>query len=238
MRSLDEVAHDLHWCAPWAVELFDRLLDEYRQLLRTNPDEEHLQRLRVWEGNAPGRRRHCYPPVALARPGLEAIVRAEVMSRGARLMSRLSGPAAAEVSTLFAQFESQRPVRPGLEELGRLLRGLRRQGARLRCQLRDWPLELPAPLSEVAYEIVAEGLRNALRHGDGSGRVSLVVERAPFHLRLRISNPLAGPLCDSGSGLGLRHLRWRVRTCEGRYRFGQVGRRARLEVLLPLAIAP
>lgn len=103
------------------------------------------------------------------------------------------------------------------------------------CHLRSWPLELPVVLSEIAYEIVAEGLRNALRHGDGSQRAALRVELREGFLRLEVRNPLRGPLQTGGSGLGLRHLRWRVRSCQGRYRFHQVGRQARLQVRLPLA---
>lgn len=237
LRTLDQVASDLHWCAPWALTLFQDLLAEYRQLLETDPDEKHLAQLRVYEGRAPGRRRHCHPPVALARPGLEAIVRQEVLRRGQRLAHRLDGagrPEATQVRSLLLQFERQQPERRGMDGLPHLLRSLRRQGAQLACQLHTWPLELPDLLSEIAYEIVAEGLRNALRHGDGSQRVALKVELRQGVLRLEIRNPVDRPLKREGSGLGLRHLRWRVRSCQGRSRFSQQGNQARLQVQLPL----
>ena len=121
-----------------------------------------------------------------------------------------------------------------LDGLPHLLSSLRRPGAQLACHLRSWPLELPDLLSEIAYEIVAEGLRNALRHGDGSQRVALLVELRNGILRLEIRNPIQGILKKGGSGLGLRHLRWRVGSCNGRYRFLQQGRQVRLQVRLPL----
>ncbi|MBN9419471.1 hypothetical protein ABS71_05940 [bacterium SCN 62-11] len=237
MRTLDQVASDLHWCAPWALTLFQDLLAEYRQLLQEQPEEKHLEQLRIYEGRAPGRRRQCHPPVALARPGLEAIVRQEVLRRGRRLAQHLDSARlteGAEVRALLRQFEQQQPERRGLDGLPHLLRTLRRQGAQLVCHLRSWPLELPDLLSEIAYEIVAEGLRNALRHGDGSQRVALQVELRDRILRLEIRNPIRGALKKSGSGLGLRHLRWRVGSCHGRYRFLQQGRQVRLQVRLPL----
>lgn len=238
MRTLDEVARDLHWCAPWALELFQELLSEYREILEIQPEERHLAQLRVWEGNAPGRRRQCHPPVVLARPGLEAIVRQEVTRRGHRLAQRLDtarhSEVADQVRVLLIQFERQQPERRGLDGLPHLLRGLQRQGARIRCQLRSWPIELPPLLSEIAYEILGEGLRNALRHGDGSQRAALKVELRAGALRLEIRNPIEGPLQTRGSGLGLRHLRWRVCSCQGRYRFVQSGQQAHLQVRLPL----
>ena len=238
MRTLDEVATDLHWCAPWALDLFQKLLGEYRDLLAEQPEERHLAQLRIWEGNAPGRRRPCHPPVALGRPGLEAIVRQEVTRRGQRLARRLEqaehSEVAHQVRDLLAQFEQHQPERRGLDGLPQLLRGLRRQGAVLACQLRGWPLQLPVLLSEIAYEIVAEGLRNALRHGDGSRRAALKLQLRDGLLRLEIRNPVRGPLVRSGSGLGLRHLRWRVRSCQGRYRFVEQEGQARLQVRIPL----
>ncbi|MBS2036234.1 hypothetical protein JST97_14685 [bacterium] len=235
MRSLDEIAHDLRWCAPWALDLFQNLLEEYRGRLHEQPDQRHLELLRIWEGNAPGQRRHCYPPVALARPGLDSVVRHEVLARGRKLVERLSGPVAGEVAALLTQFELQQPERRGLDDLAQLLRTLRRDGAVLACHLGAWPLELPVGLSEVAYEIVAEGLRNAIRHGDGSRRASLRLKLKHGELRVEIRNPLgASPLRTQGSGLGLRHLRWRVRSWRGRYRFEQVDQLARLRVRLPL----
>lgn len=238
MRTLEQVATDLHWCAPWALSLFQDLLAEYRQLLQEQPDERHLTQLRIWEGQAPGRRRHCHPPPVLARPGLEAVVRQEVTRRSQRLIRRLQASqpvVAAQVGRLLSQFHQQQPDRRGLEALPDLLRGLRRQDAVLSCQLRNWPLDLPMVLSEIAYEIVAEGMRNALRHGDGSQRAALKVELRQGMLRLEIRNPLKAPLTTGGSGLGLRHLRWRVRSCRGRYRLVQVGWQARLQVRLPLS---
>jgi len=246
MRTLDEVATDLTWCAPWALALFERLLEEYRELLQHQPEPHHLAQLRAWQGQGPGgtgRQRQCYPPVALARPGLEAIVRQEVISRVGTLAhewekSGLTG-LSQSVRHLLHQFEQQQPQRLALDSLPRLLRGLRRQGASIACQLRNWPWLLPASLSEIAYEIVAEGLRNACRHGDGSGRAALKIEVRQGQLRLQIRNPLGGPLRADGDGLGLKHLRWRVRSCRGSYRFLQVDQQARLKVRLPLeGLAP
>lgn len=236
-RTLDQVATDLYWCAPWALTLFQELLVEYRQLLEHQPEQKHLEQLRIYEGRAPGRKRQCHPPVALARPGLEAIVCQEVLRRGRSLAHSLDAaqrPEGGQVRVLLRQFEQQQPERRGLEGLPHLLRTLRRQGAQLACHLRSWPLELPDLLSEIAYEIVAEGLRNALRHGDGSKRVALRVDLMESTLRLEIRNPIRGTLKGGGSGLGLRHLRWRVGSCNGRYRFLQQGRQVRLQVRLPL----
>jgi signal transduction histidine kinase len=65
-----------------------------------------------------------------------------------------------------------------------------------------------------AYRVLQEGLTNALRHGDGSARVS--VGRDGQMLRLEIRNRRSSsPSAVAGAGQGLAGMRERVRLFGG-----------------------
>lgn len=76
---------------------------------------------------------------------------------------------------------------------------------------------LPAPLGEVSYRVVQEGLTNALRYAAGAA-VSVRVRGEPEALLVEVENPPAGgelALAGAGTGTGLRGLRERVGACGG-----------------------
>jgi signal transduction histidine kinase len=76
---------------------------------------------------------------------------------------------------------------------------------------------LPAPLTEVAYRVVQEGLTNALRYSAGAA-VRVVVTGSTDGLDVSVENDPAeseAALEGAGTGNGLRGLRERVGACAG-----------------------
>ena len=67
-----------------------------------------------------------------------------------------------------------------------------------RLDLPDDPL--PGGVDVSAYRVVQEALTNALKHADGSARLSVETEAGA--LRIRCANRI-GPGTGTGSGLGL-----------------------------------
>jgi signal transduction histidine kinase len=89
---------------------------------------------------------------------------------------------------------------------------------RLEGEREGWP----APLAEVAYRVVQEGLTNALRYAAGAS-VSVLVRGTPQALTVRVAN---APPADEvrfaglGTGTGLTGLRERVGACGGKLEAG------------------
>jgi signal transduction histidine kinase len=77
---------------------------------------------------------------------------------------------------------------------------------------------LPAPVTELAYRIVQEGLTNALRYAAGAA-VYVVVRGAQDELAVEVANAAAtteAALAGTGTGNGIRGLRERVGAIGGR----------------------
>ena len=84
---------------------------------------------------------------------------------------------------------------------------------RLEGEREGWP----APLAEVAYRVVQEGLTNALRYAAGAP-VSVLVRGAAQALTVEVANAAGAPEAEfagSGTGNGIRGLRERVGACGG-----------------------
>ena len=99
---------------------------------------------------------------------------------------------------------------------------------------------LPAPLGEVTYRIVQEGLTNALRYAAGSA-VSVLVRGERQALVVEIENaPASGEvaLAGAGTGTGLQGLRERVGACGGTLEAGATPQGGwRLAARLPRRVA-
>ncbi len=84
---------------------------------------------------------------------------------------------------------------------------------------------LPAPVGEIAYRVVQEGLTNALRYAAGAA-VSVLVRGDGEELLVEVQNASSAKeaaLDGVGMGTGLRGLRERVSACGGTF---EAGRRA------------
>jgi signal transduction histidine kinase len=95
---------------------------------------------------------------------------------------------------------------------------------------------LPAPVAEIAYRVVQEGLTNALRYAAGAA-VSVLVRGEREALVVEVRNAPSGreaSLAGAGTGNGLRGLRERADACSGRLEAGPVaGGGWRLRAWLP-----
>jgi signal transduction histidine kinase len=99
---------------------------------------------------------------------------------------------------------------------------------------------LPAPLTQLAYRVVQEGLTNALRYASGAAVAVLVRgEREALVVEVRNGPATAdAALSGAGTGNGLRGLHERVGACGGTLRAGPTtGGGWQLGVRLPRRIA-
>lgn len=112
------------------------------------------------------------------------------------------------------------PATASMRALPRLVRSLREAGTAVDAVvLLDGTESAPAALDRSVYRIVQESLTNALKHAPGAP-ISLFVEGAPgSDIRIRVSNPIGGPvdpaLHGTGAGSGIAGIRERVHLLAG-----------------------
>lgn len=82
---------------------------------------------------------------------------------------------------------ADRTPAPDLSRVDRLLELHRENGLELAAEIGGLG-ELPALVSQTAYQVLAEALTNAHRHA-GAGPVRLVLDRDAAELRIEVSNP-------------------------------------------------
>ncbi|MBN9607273.1 MAG: hypothetical protein J0G30_11745 [Actinomycetales bacterium] len=99
--------------------------------------------------------------------------------------------ALADVRLLLAQLRHRETAgpQPGLDELPRLLEGLRDSGLEVEAELDTGLDTLPRVVQSAGYRIVQESLVNALRHGSGEGPTRLRVQRRGSRLEIEVRNP-------------------------------------------------
>ncbi len=99
---------------------------------------------------------------------------------------------------------------------------------------------LPAPVTQVAYRVVQEGLTNALRYASGAA-VSVLVRGGTADLLVEVENAPAGAdaaLSGVGTGNGLLGLRERAAACGGQVEAGPTPNGGwRLRARLPRRVA-
>jgi signal transduction histidine kinase len=130
-----------------------------------------------------------------------------------------------------SQGESRQPA-PAVADIAALVESVRSAGMRVEAVL---PADLAAvsgAAGVTAYRIAQEALTNAQRHGDGTARVDLLLNRR--ELRLEVSNPIRGGQDQSpGRGYGLIGIRERAASMGGRVEIGSVGDVFRVVAVLP-----
>jgi signal transduction histidine kinase len=149
-----------------------------------------------------------------------------------------------EVLAALAELRTalQRPLAPPVRETGT---SLREELVRLRrlyastCLLElDWEdgLEIPAPLESLGQSVLAEALRNAMKHGEPS-KVDVHVLRADGAFVLEIVNDGAGS-ARYGGGMGLRLAALEALQHGGMLEFGApVPGSWRVRLVLPMDVA-
>jgi signal transduction histidine kinase len=108
---------------------------------------------------------------------------------------------------------------PGLDQLDRLVQGVRDSG--LPVELRregDAATPLPPNVDLAAYRIVQEALTNALKHG-GRGVTIVTVQFALHSVALEVNSPAGASV--KGNGHGLVGMRERVTQCGGELQVGE-----------------
>lgn len=104
---------------------------------------------------------------------------------------------------------------PGADELGGLIAQVRAAGLDVLDTVRALPPRLPAATDLATYRIVQESLTNALRHGDRSRPVRVVVDGGGGEVRLEIRSALRENAEPGAPGHGLLGMRERARLAGG-----------------------
>jgi signal transduction histidine kinase len=122
---------------------------------------------------------------------------------------------------------------PGLGRAAALIEEVEGAGLHVEAQLDESLPTLSPGIDLAAYRVLQEGLTNALRHGDGSARVS--VQREGQTLCLEVRNRCSrSPSAVAGAGQGLAGMRERVRLFGGQLSTATASDEFVLTVKLPL----
>lgn len=109
---------------------------------------------------------------------------------------------------------------------------------RIAQTLPDQPLPLARAEIAIAFRVIKEGLRNAVKHA-GDSPISLRVEVADDQLRIEIADGGQGFRAPSEAGLGLRIIRYAATSAGGRVSLGnRPGGGTILRVELPYPAIP
>lgn len=150
-----------------------------------------------------------------------------------------------EIGDLLALLRTQDPEAqpltppPGLGRLDELVEQFARSGLSVRLRVEGDVRRVAGATDLVAYNVVQEGLTNALKHG-GDRRAHVLVEVSDDQVTLVITNPALSPApgSDVGGtkvGHGLVGLRERVASVRGAVETGIAAGGYRLAATLPLA---
>ncbi|WP_420114865.1 sensor histidine kinase [Pseudactinotalea sp.] len=141
------------------------------------------------------------------RESLEAISTssAAALDELRAVLARIPGDGAAE---------APRQPNPGLADVPVLADRLERTGLRILVRDVGDPTGLPPVQDLAAYRVAQEALTNALRHGDGTTAVDVVITSGPDAVVLEVSNGV-GERGSHGGGLGIPGMRDRVAAAGG-----------------------
>ncbi len=127
--------------------------------------------------------------------------------------------------------------RPSLTQSHRLVEAARASGAEVDVEI-DGPVDrVPGPVSREGYRILQEALTNALRHaGTVPVKVCVRLAVADGRMEIDVRNPVSSARVrtGAGSGTGLRGVQERAALLNGRADTGAVDGEWRVRVELPL----
>jgi signal transduction histidine kinase len=124
---------------------------------------------------------------------------------------------------------------PSLAAVDVLIERARAAGFAVEVVIDGEPTQLDAGLDLTAYRIVQEALTNAVRHGDGTARLS--IHHGPERLVVEMVNGLGGS-SSNGGGSGLLGMRERAELYGGSLEAGPSGRSFVLRASLPIESDP
>lgn len=116
-----------------------------------------------------------------------------------------------------ADGEAPRRPNPGLADVHDLAARLERTGLRVLVSEEGHPRSLPAAQDLAGYRVAQEALTNALRHGDGSIAVDVVIRYGTDAVTLTVSNGVGRGIHEAadGGGMGIPGMRDRVAAAGG-----------------------
>jgi signal transduction histidine kinase len=109
--------------------------------------------------------------------------------------------------------DQRRPV-AGLDELPRLVDGVRAAGIPVDLVVNGEPREVPSSVSHAAYRIVQESLTNVVRHA-GPTRAQVGLDYADGALMVTVRDDGPGPVGPVDAGEGITGMRERARAVGG-----------------------
>jgi signal transduction histidine kinase len=121
---------------------------------------------------------------------------------------------------------------PQARDLPDLVAGYGSAGLKVKLDMTGDLATIPGDVGLAAYRIVQESLANAAKHAPGA-TVQVVVLVAGAELRVTVSNDIRGP-SEVGSGHGIGGMTQRATLLGGTLSAGLVGRRWRVEAVLPV----
>ncbi|MCR1783571.1 hypothetical protein KVF89_13605 [Nocardioides carbamazepini] len=127
--------------------------------------------------------------------------------------------------------DAERAPQPTLADVAALVERTRRSGQEVRLA-GDVQAPVGAAAGYAAYRVVQEALTNARKHAP-SAPVDIEMAATPRLLAVRVSNPVAQPATELGSGRGLVGMRERVEALGGRLRIQAAGERFEVEATIP-----
>jgi signal transduction histidine kinase len=150
-----------------------------------------------------------------------------------------------EIGDLLALLRTEDPDAPpmtpppGLGRLDELVEQFARSGLAVRLRVEGDPRRVAGATDLVAYNVIQEGLTNALKHG-GDRRAHVLVEVTDDHVAVVVTNPTLSPAPEAAVGSatvghGLVGLRERVASVRGVVETGIAAGGYRLAATLPLA---
>jgi signal transduction histidine kinase len=151
--------------------------------------------------------------------------------------------ALAEMRRLFGVLRSEGESasltpQPGLQELDRLVAGVRASGLEVAVDVVGEGYDLPPGVDLAAYRIVQEGLTNALRHS-GAQHARVVLRYGPSGLDIEVEDDGRGLVGATTGGHGLVGVRERVALYDGTVDVGPgTSGGVRLIASLPVSESP
>ncbi len=147
-----------------------------------------------------------------------------------------------DIGNLLAMLRDEesipQPPRAGLADLDELIAEFQDSGLEVELQRQPDLPELSPSVDHVVYQILREGLTNALRHGC-DGKAAVTISSTPHDIKVAVTNRYRpSPTPTTASGHGLNGIRERVASVRGTTDVDDSSGSFRLTAWLPAGEAP